>query len=42
MAATADRTGMDYLVTRNLQDYVHAPVKCVGVEELLRIMGEEV
>jgi hypothetical protein len=40
--AAEDRTGMDYLVTRNLQDYVHAPVKCVDVKELLRIMGDEV
>lgn len=37
-----DSTGMDDLVTRNQQGYLHAPVKCVEVEELLRIMGDEV
>lgn len=37
-----DSTGMDDLVTSNLQDYVHAPVKCVDDKELLRIMGDEV
>ncbi len=37
-----DSTGMDYLIKSNQQGYLHAPVKCVDVKELLRIMGEEV